>query len=96
MVGQNKFSKVVVIIGFLFPSLAGLFLFQLIPMLSSAVISFTNWDLLTPAKFVGVDNYTEALQDEKTLTSLMNIHSVHHWLLPICSCFWFIVRCTAE
>ncbi len=73
MVGQNRFSKAVVIIGFLLPSLAGLFLFQLIPMLSSAVISFTNWDLLTPAKFVGVDNYTEALQDEKTLTSLMNI-----------------------
>ncbi|NOU85212.1 ABC transporter permease subunit [Paenibacillus sp. LMG 31460] len=73
MVGQKRFSKAVVIIGFLLPSLAGLFLFQLIPMLSSAVISFTNWDLLTPAKFVGVDNYTEALQDEKTLTSLKNI-----------------------
>ncbi|WP_261305713.1 carbohydrate ABC transporter permease [Paenibacillus andongensis] len=73
MVGQKRFSKTVVIIGFLLPSLAGLFLFQLIPMLSSAIISFTNWDLLTPAKFVGVDNYTEALQDEKTLTSLKNI-----------------------
>jgi multiple sugar transport system permease protein len=73
MVGQNKLSKVAVIIGFLFPSLAGLLLFQLVPMLSSAVISFSNWDLLTPAKFVGMDNYTEALQDEKTLTSLLNI-----------------------
>ncbi|NOV03498.1 carbohydrate ABC transporter permease [Paenibacillus planticolens] len=73
MVGQNKLSKMVVIIGFLLPSLAGLLLFQLVPMLSSAVISFTNWDLLTPAKFVGLDNYTEALQDEKTLTSLLNI-----------------------
>ncbi|UKS30351.1 sugar ABC transporter permease [Paenibacillus sp. HWE-109] len=73
MVGQNKLSKVVVIIGFLLPSLAGLLLFQLVPMLSSAVISFTNWDLLTPAKFVGIDNYSEALQDEKTLTSLLNI-----------------------
>ena len=73
MVGQNKLSKIVVIIGFLLPSLAGLFLFQLVPMLSSAVISFTNWDLLTPAKFVGMNNYVEALQDEKTLTSLWNI-----------------------
>lgn len=73
MVGQNKLSRMVVIIGFLLPSLAGLFLFQLVPMLSSAVISFTNWDLLTPAKFVGMNNYVEALQDEKTLTSLWNI-----------------------
>ena len=73
MVGQNKLSKMMVIIGFLLPSLAGLLLFQLIPMLSSAVISFTDWDLLTKAKYVGVDNYVEALQDEKTLTSLRNI-----------------------
>ncbi|TXK74861.1 carbohydrate ABC transporter permease [Paenibacillus sp. N3.4] len=73
MVGQKRFSRTAVIIGFLFPSLMGLLLFQLIPMLSSAVISFTNWDLLTPAKFVGIDNYKEALQDEKTLTSLLNI-----------------------
>ncbi|MEK8131375.1 sugar ABC transporter permease [Paenibacillus filicis] len=73
MVGQKRLTKIAVIIGFLFPSLAGLLLFQLIPMLSSAVISFTNWDLLTPAKFVGLDNYREALQDEKTLTSLWNI-----------------------
>ena len=91
MVGQNKLSKVVVIIGFLFPSLAGLFLFQLIPMLSSAVITFTNWDLLTPAKFVGMDNYTEALQDEKTLTSLMNILQYILGYLPL---FLFLVYCS--
>lgn len=73
MVGQKRFSRMAVIIGFLFPSLAGLLVFQLIPMLSSAVISFTDWDLLTPAKFVGLDNYSEALHDEKTLTSILNI-----------------------
>ncbi|OXM14804.1 carbohydrate ABC transporter permease [Paenibacillus herberti] len=73
MVGQKRLSKAVVILGFLFPSLAGLLLFQLIPMLSSAVISFTDWDLLTKARFVGLDNYREALQDEQTLTSMLNI-----------------------
>ncbi|SDS65721.1 carbohydrate ABC transporter membrane protein 1, CUT1 family [Paenibacillaceae bacterium GAS479] len=73
MVGQRRLSKAVVILGFLFPSLAGLLLFQLIPMLSSAVISFTDWDLLTKARFVGLDNYREALQDEQTLTSMLNI-----------------------
>ncbi|MFD0694555.1 carbohydrate ABC transporter permease [Paenibacillus sp. GCM10027628] len=73
MVGQKRLSRIAVIIGFLFPSLAGLLLFQLIPMLSSAAISFTDWDLLTPAKFVGLNNYSEALSDEKTLTSLLNI-----------------------
>lgn len=73
MVGQNRLSKITVVIGFLLPSLAGLLLFQLIPMLASAAISFTDWDLLTPAKFVGIENYRDALQNEKTLTSIVNI-----------------------
>ncbi|EXX85902.1 sugar ABC transporter permease [Paenibacillus darwinianus] len=73
MVGQKTFSKWLIIIVFLLPSLAGLVLFQLIPLLSSAVISFTDWDLITKARFVGFDNYLEALGDEQTLSSLLNI-----------------------
>ncbi|WP_313998185.1 sugar ABC transporter permease [uncultured Paenibacillus sp.] len=73
MVGQKRISKWLIIIAFLLPSLAGLVLFQLIPLLSSAVISFTDWDLLTKARFVGFDNYTEALDDEQTVSSLINI-----------------------
>ncbi|HUC91696.1 MAG TPA: sugar ABC transporter permease [Paenibacillus sp.] len=73
MVGQKRISKWLIIIAFLLPSMAGLVLFQLIPLLSSAVISFTDWDLLTKARFVGFDNYTEALDDEQTVSSLINI-----------------------
>jgi multiple sugar transport system permease protein len=39
------------------PWLVGLLLFVLGPMVASLVISFTRWDLLTPAKFVGLANY---------------------------------------
>jgi multiple sugar transport system permease protein len=39
------------------PGLVGLVLFVLGPMVASLFISFTRWDLLSPAKFVGLANY---------------------------------------
>jgi multiple sugar transport system permease protein len=39
------------------PWLLGLLLFVLGPMIASLFISFTRWDLLSPAKFVGLQNY---------------------------------------
>jgi len=73
MIGHNGYRKALVVIGFLLPSLLGLLLFQFIPMLSSLAISFTDWDLLTKASFVGWDNYRFALHDEQSLKSLSNI-----------------------
>jgi multiple sugar transport system permease protein len=46
------------------PWLLGLILFVLGPMLASLGISLTRWDLLTPARFVGLANYQRLfLQD---------------------------------
>jgi len=42
---------------FLVPSLVGFAIFNLIPIVSSLALSFTNWDLLSPIKFVGFDNF---------------------------------------
>jgi multiple sugar transport system permease protein len=39
------------------PWLVGFLLFVLGPMLASLFISFTKWDLLSPARFVGLQNY---------------------------------------
>jgi len=39
------------------PWLLGLLLFVLGPMIASLFISFTRWDLLSPAKFIGLRNY---------------------------------------
>jgi multiple sugar transport system permease protein len=39
------------------PWLVGFLLFVLGPMVASLIISFTKWDLLTPAEFVGLRNY---------------------------------------
>lgn len=45
------------------PWLIGLVVFVLGPMLVSLGISFTRWDLLSPARFAGVRNYERMLDD---------------------------------
>ena len=44
---------------FLLPSLVGFITFVIFPIAASLILSFYRWDLLTPAEFVGVDNYVE-------------------------------------
>jgi multiple sugar transport system permease protein len=73
MVQHNKWAKRIAITVFLLPSMFGLLLFQLGPMLASLYISFTDWDLLAKAKFVGVDNYIKLFTNEKSFTSLVNV-----------------------
>jgi multiple sugar transport system permease protein len=41
------------------PWVIGFFLFVLVPMVASILISFTQWDIITPPKWVGIDNYEE-------------------------------------
>ncbi len=48
---------------FILPSLIGFTLFYAVPAVRGVWISFTNWDLVRPAKFVGFENYAKLLQD---------------------------------
>lgn len=48
---------------FLIPTLLGLFVFRLGPIVASFFISFTDWDILTSPTWVGFDNYIELLDD---------------------------------
>lgn len=57
---------------FLGPSVLGLLVFTLGPMLASLGLSFTNWDLLTPPKLVGVGNYQRLLNDKEFWHTLRN------------------------
>ncbi|WGF87783.1 carbohydrate ABC transporter permease [Marinivivus vitaminiproducens] len=42
---------------FLLPSLLGLILFLVVPLVASLVLSFTNWQIIGQARFVGFSNY---------------------------------------
>jgi multiple sugar transport system permease protein len=48
---------------FIAPSLIGFLVFFAVPSVRGLLMSFTNWDLLRPAKFVGVANYVRLFGD---------------------------------
>lgn len=50
---------------FILPSLIGFIIFYAVPMVRGVFISFTDWDLLREAKFVGLENYVEIFKDKE-------------------------------
>lgn len=58
---------------FITPVLIGVAAFQAYPVLFSAYISLTEWNLLTPPKFIGWANFKDLLLNDPTFrTSLIN------------------------
>ena len=60
------------LIGLLYLSPALLFVrvFTAYPLTQMIYISFNNWSLITPPKFIGLDNFTRASSDRQFWTSL--------------------------
>lgn len=52
---------------FLLPWLLGFIALTVGPMISSLYLSFTNYNLFDAPKWIGLDNYTTLLQDERFL-----------------------------
>ena len=57
---------------FILPALIGTFIFIIIPILCSFLLSFTEWDLLNEIKFVGLDNYKAILSQSVFKEILIN------------------------
>ena len=57
---------------FVLPALAGTFIFIIIPIFCSFLLSFTNWDLLNEITFAGFDNYKAVLSEPEFLQILIN------------------------
>lgn len=57
---------------FLAPNLIGFLLFTVLATLTSLGISFTNWDLLTPPQWAGVQNYVKLWHDPTFWKVLQN------------------------
>ncbi|MCG8349576.1 MAG: sugar ABC transporter permease [Chloroflexales bacterium] len=55
---------------FILPSLIGFTVFYAVPAVRGLLISFTDWDLLSEARFVGLDNYQRLVQDPQFWQSL--------------------------
>lgn len=63
MAGDKGLKKLFWVLFFLLPSLLGLLIFTVIPMLSSLGLTLFEWDLLTSPNFVGLDNYKRLFKD---------------------------------
>ena len=67
---------------FLAPSLLGLIVFTLIPILASLGLSFTDWNLLSPPKFVGLQNFKDIFADGVLWISLTNTLKYAAMIIP--------------
>lgn len=50
---------------FIMPSVLGSFIFIIIPIISSLLLSFSSWDLLSSPKFIGVQNYVNLFNSKQ-------------------------------
>lgn len=76
---------------FLGPSLLGMLVFTVGPILASLGLSFTNWDLLTPPQFVGIGNYARMLSDPEFWRTLRNTLSFLVGYIPLVMTFGLLV-----
>ena len=70
--GAGKADKKDNLAGYLFltPWLLGLFLITIGPMLASLYLSFTDYNLIQAPKWIGLENFTRMLSDERLHNSL--------------------------
>ena len=69
-------------LGFLLPSLIGFLLFFAYPTVRGLFISFTDWDLLSEAQFIGFDNYVTLFEDSAYWNSLWVTFVYVLWNIP--------------
>ncbi|MEJ2709407.1 MAG: sugar ABC transporter permease [Anaerolineales bacterium] len=63
MVGEKGFRKFLWVSVFLLPSFAGVLLFSIYPILDSLRLTLFEWDLLSPARYIGLDNFQKMASD---------------------------------
>lgn len=67
----NKNDKLTAMI-FILPALIGTLIFIIIPVIFSFTLSFFEWDLLTPMKYVGLQNFKDVMHDSAFIQVLTN------------------------
>jgi multiple sugar transport system permease protein len=65
--GRRVLHNTAWVLFFLLPSAVPLVLFTLVPMVASLWVSVHEWNLISPMRWVGLDNYAHLLTDPTTL-----------------------------
>uniref|UniRef100_UPI003CC556D9 carbohydrate ABC transporter permease n=1 Tax=Deinococcus sp. TaxID=47478 RepID=UPI003CC556D9 len=68
---------------FILPAIIGFCVFYLYPALRGLSISFTDWNLLSDPKNVGIANYTEVIHDPKFWSALWITVKYVLWNIPV-------------
>ncbi len=66
---RSKFLALVVL---LFPSVAGMVVFVMLPIVASLVLSFSQWNMIGKIKWIGMQNYEKILVDPNVYEALFN------------------------
>ena len=69
---KRKINASLVAYSFLAPTILILFVFGVIPMVVTIFLSFTQFDMFSPPKFVGLINFERLLDDKAFIQSLLN------------------------
>ena len=83
MVGETNWKKYRWVILFLAPSLAGLIVFTLGPVLASLGLTLFQWDLISPPQYVGLDNFREVFASSDFWQSLQHTLSFVVGYIPL-------------
>lgn len=68
---------------FIAPSLAGVVLFLLIPVVIVLVLSFIQWNFLTPPRWVGLANFSSMVRDDHVFHALLISAYYVLWNIPL-------------
>lgn len=88
---MKKKNNLLWVLLFLGPSLVGFLTFIAVPILYSLYISFTDWNLLTSAQFVGFKNYISLLKDATFWSALRNTVTFIIGYLPSVMIFGLLI-----
>ena len=65
-------SRSLLAIVFLAPTVIGITLFTLIPIVGSLLLAFFSWDIITPPRWVGLSNFADIAMDPTVRVSFLN------------------------
>lgn len=80
---ERGWRRIAVLALFLGPSLLGVGIFLLVPIAASLGLAFVQWDLLSPPRFVGLDNFVRLWQDSEFWTALRHTLSFLMGYIPL-------------
>lgn len=69
---RSRRAEKIMIWLFLLPTLGGIALFTLVPIVASVVLAFFHWDVITAPRFAGADNFTGLVTDPTVRRAFLN------------------------